>query len=393
MTYTQHLEFLFTSHAGERSVGIAGDIESRGFSITVAPFSSGKWELVHSGHRPVAFNLRWSDVDPRIVSSIQDMKVMVAIKPYSWSDPLRVSLAGKSTAISDSGSYTYEHGSNSYPHGSYKYVARIEWTMMPTVTSIATSAFASRHLGLLMSPHHNNVRFIFPRDGARELWANAELLAATSPYLKLLFNSGFSESSALKVKTPSKSVVIRAPLQFEDSDDDEALAKPVTSSSSGCSCAGSHHEVEIMESSFITYKAVLCWLYTGFIDFAPLSSTFSNNIRRAKALFTMTQRDLALPTPASPKSIYRLSHLLELPKLQELALQAIKSQLTDDNVLEELFSETSGTFDEVMELSISFVIANREKIRERMNWAELSNRLGELPWGGKIAFKLMESGL
>ncbi|KAK4700288.1 hypothetical protein P7C70_g5963, partial [Phenoliferia sp. Uapishka_3] len=245
--------------------------------------------------------------------------------------------------------------------------------------------------GLLTSPHHNNVCLSFPRDGGRELWANAEFLADTCPYFKTLLQSGFSENQGSR---PPKLTVKRTPLEFNDSDDDEALAKPVATSSPGCTCASSHHMIEITQSSYVTYRAILCWIYTSFIEWAPLSSSFSDDGQRSKArLATLVQKRPKLPTPASPKSVYRLSHFLELKELQKLALQAFKSQLSVDNVMEELFSETSGTYSEVMELLIEFVIANREGIRKKMNWDEISDRLGELPWGGKIAFKLMKSGL
>ncbi|KAK4700062.1 hypothetical protein P7C70_g6191, partial [Phenoliferia sp. Uapishka_3] len=306
-----------------------------------------------------------------------------------------VDVRGNSAGTRKGGYYSHEYPDTDHS-ARRSYVARIEWSMAPAATLRVTVAsadltLAERYFGLLLSPHRNNVCFTFPREGpGREVWGNYDILASASPYLKLLLGSGFIESHRTKDRSLQKSVAKRAPLSHEDSDYDEVFPKLPESTSKSETCTHPHYLIEITESSYVTYTAVLCWIYSGYIRWAPLSSSFPDNIQRAMKISTLRQKHPNLPTPASPKSVFRLSHLLELSELQKLSLQAIEAQLTADNVLEELFSETSGSFDEVMETSINFLISRREEIRSRTNWDDILTRVDEAPWGAKIALKLIK---
>ncbi|KAK4702802.1 hypothetical protein P7C70_g3418, partial [Phenoliferia sp. Uapishka_3] len=250
--------------------------------------------------------------------------------------------------------------------------------------------------GYITSPHPNNVRFTFPN--GRELWANAATLAAASPYFKSLLESGFREGTTVfEERTESTSAEVNS-IDFDDSDDEglqpleEALGRTPAASSSPAvdTCTHPIHHVKITQSSYITYLAVLCWISTGYIDWAPLSSSFSDTTTRANAIST-TQKLNSLPIPSSPKSIYRLAHFLELTELKKLALQAIKAQLTVENIMDELFSETSRTFDDVTDLLVEFVREHRKELSLKSDpkWREMADRVVGLQWGGRVAWKLV----
>ncbi|KAK4703084.1 hypothetical protein P7C70_g3131, partial [Phenoliferia sp. Uapishka_3] len=373
--------------------------------------------MFYSGLHPVKFGLRWSEVDGAVASRIQKLEVTINYDPAygytggpSRSDAVKVAVRSRCSGVSETRSFA---GYDDKP--GIDYFARIEWTVdlttsiPPRSSAFAAASYAERHLGqtylierkititdlpcsgFMKSPHHSNVCFIFPRDG-RQLWGNAETLASASPYLKLLLQSGFDEGQEQTEAPAPKGTGKRLQLPFDDSDDEEALPA-LKESLVSSACTYPRRAVEITQASYVTYMAVLCWICTDFIDWAPLSSTFSDPTGRAKALAVRKQREPNLPAPASPKSVYRLAHLLELPKLTQLALDAITSQLTVDNIIQELFSETSGDFEDVRELLVSFAINNRVNLRTKATWGDIEGRFDEMPWAGKIALRLARSGL
>lgn len=193
----------------------------------------------------------------------------------------------------------------------------------------------------------------------------------------------------------------RRPLEYQDSDDDEALAPPVPPSDSPShACTYPHHRVEIKQDSFLTYQALLCYINTGHISWAPLTSSFVEVVylderprpaRRAEAVLNLAQYHPSLPALVSPKSVYRLAHRLEMPALQKLALDAIRSGLSLANVAEELFAETSWRYDEALDVVIEFAITNREALRKKKGWGDALGRVEQLHSGTKVALWLARS--
>ncbi|BGP37235.1 hypothetical protein JCM10449v2_001140 [Rhodotorula kratochvilovae] len=91
-----------------------------------------------------------------------------------------------------------------------------------------------------------------------------------------------------------------------------------------------YKRVKIRDTCFTTYQAVLLWLQTGHIVFAPLRSSFLHPTGtsspspawtpRQEALRTLRKtKDARLPPPASPKSVYCLADLLSLDELNDIA--------------------------------------------------------------------------
>jgi hypothetical protein len=129
-------------------------------------------------------------------------------------------------------------------------------------------------------------------------------------------------------------------------------------------CCHTYREVIVQSTAYTTYKALLGYIASSYISFVPLRSSFApetasiDHVNDRIQKFEMT----GLPS-ASPKSIYRLAHLLDMPELLELALHAIESQLTPANVALELFSDFSGVYDRVRRVELDYFIANYHAVK------------------------------
>ncbi|KAF8906627.1 hypothetical protein CPB85DRAFT_1313460, partial [Mucidula mucida] len=68
---------------------------------------------------------------------------------------------------------------------------------------------------------------------------------------------------------------------------------------------------------------------------------------------------------SSPKSMYRLADMIDLPALKKTCLQAIRSGLTTDNIYTELCSKFTSLYPEVLEAELGFTVDH---------WAESENQ-------------------
>ncbi|GAA5908888.1 hypothetical protein JCM6882_005475 [Rhodosporidiobolus microsporus] len=257
----------------------------------------------------------------------------------------------------------------------------------------APSELARQFANLSLAQIANDVLLDFPRSG-RQLWTSENLLLQ-SPYFASLLSSDFAESS--KAPTALRAKAAGEPLFFDDSGDEEKVGiKP--SSALSPSQASPHKTVTVTKTSYATYLAVVCWLQSGHIAFAPLASTFLSTevsegeafVSRKKSISSSSTAhivDCASLLPVSPKSVYRLSHLLDLPSLSSLALSNFSSQLTVSNAAHELFSETSGCYNEVWNAVVEFIARYSDKVRGTERWKEAEERAGKgtmAEWEGAI---------
>ncbi|ORY69430.1 hypothetical protein BCR35DRAFT_354603 [Leucosporidium creatinivorum] len=157
-----------------------------------------------------------------------------------------------------------------------------------------------------------------------------------------------------------------------------------------------YREINITETAYTTYHAVLLYLQSGYITFAPLAS----NLLPHKSDAKQTREQLldqhlsstpSLPFPVSPKSVYRLAHLLEIPSLCALSLAELKSQLTISNAVRELFSKTSSLYDDLRAVVLAFVVTNWPEVKtsEGMKEMETMARTGQIPHGTATSFELI----
>uniref|UniRef100_A0A0K3CB36 FGENESH: predicted gene_3.415 protein n=1 Tax=Rhodotorula toruloides TaxID=5286 RepID=A0A0K3CB36_RHOTO len=169
-----------------------------------------------------------------------------------------------------------------------------------------------RALDLLANPH--DICLFFPRHNGR-LWTRSDVLAGLSPYFKTLLSN--------PVKKSEEDVVIE------------------------------HKKVTITGTAFSTYRAVLAYIRTGYIAFAPLSST--------------------CPTAGSSKDTRKA-----------------RETLTPDSAAHELFDEVSVLHEAWRRVVIEYVVANWDAVHATKGWKEVEKRIEEeeVPGAAKIMVQL-----
>ncbi|BGP40939.1 hypothetical protein JCM10450v2_004943 [Rhodotorula kratochvilovae] len=260
-------------------------------------------------------------------------------------------------------------------------------------------------------PH--DVRFVFPnaKGGTAELWANRELLKNRSEYYKTLFESSFSETIPVGSKRPRLEAAEvssahpapaadAAAVGFDDSDDetDELLFRrtpPILHDLETLPIP--HREIAITTTAYSTFSAVLVYLQTGYIRFAPLTSSCrpalpSAEVTRLESIERTVNVFPPHPFPVSPKSAFRLANLLELDPLEQYCLQAATSSFTHAGAAAELFSKTSQCFDSWRGNVVEYVVEHWEDVEKTDNWRETAAKAkaGEMPHAAGILMQLAE---
>ncbi|KAG8214652.1 hypothetical protein J3R82DRAFT_9730 [Butyriboletus roseoflavus] len=173
--------------------------------------------------------------------------------------------------------------------------------------------------------------------------------------------------------------------------------------------------VIVGDVAYATYKAVLYYIYTEVIVFAPLSSSFTaaassrrltattattatatpsdsqsslhdspktpartdNPTSRREWIKKWQQCRPGRPAPCSAKAVYRLADKLGLLELRERAYQHIQKSLTVENIPFEVFSPFSATFAEVRKVQVNYFLEHWGEIRAseamRKVWRQIRN--------------------
>ncbi|BGP48984.1 hypothetical protein JCM10450v2_004863 [Rhodotorula kratochvilovae] len=266
----------------------------------------------------------------------------------------------------------------------------------------------------LDSPTPDLVRLFFPSVGEHgaELWTTVAFLSASSPYLEDLLASDSAESIPVGSKRPRieqlaqpEPVSARATKDFDDSDDetDEAAWPGMEDpreryTRSDCGDL-SKRQITVTHAAQSTYRAVLRYLQTGFIRFAPLSSTClpldpAAPTTRFERIFELEAADEpGLPTFVSPKSTYRLAHLLRLDALQHLCLHAFRTSLSPHAAAHELFDPAAALFDAWRAVVLLYVVENWDEVTKTASWREVDARIerDEVPGAAPILRELMKA--
>uniref|UniRef100_A0A0K3CN66 FGENESH: predicted gene_15.216 protein n=1 Tax=Rhodotorula toruloides TaxID=5286 RepID=A0A0K3CN66_RHOTO len=244
-------------------------------------------------------------------------------------------------------------------------------------------------------PGSRDVRLFFPRvakEGA-SLWVEESFLILCSDYFISLLSGGFAEGSRSSKKRRRLTRKSQPPSNAADpkerpyKDPDDELDAQYWSNSVPFPEPDEdddNREVTITETAWTTYQAVLAYLRTGFIEFAPLSSACKP--RNPAAHHTRLDRinetaDGPGPGQVSPKSTFRLAHLLELSELEEICLLELSKTLQAQNAAYELFDDASICFDRWRQVIVKFVARNWEEVKETAGWKEMYGRIasGEMP--------------
>lgn len=150
--------------------------------------------------------------------------------------------------------------------------------------------------------------------------------------------------------------------------------------------------VVIRDAAWSTWWAILYWIYTDIVFFAPLSSSFmvstsppGHGRTASTASFHTANGDGATrrdwirqwvderggteegatgPRAVSAKAVYRLADKLDLPELKLRAFQHICANLAAQNIPAEVFSRFSTTFEEVRKVQVAFFLKHWSEIKK-----------------------------
>lgn len=221
----------------------------------------------------------------------------------------------------------------------------------------------------------NDVRFVFPSP-SKDLWASSSRLRTASSYFETLLSSSFEEGQMKLDADPMQAELVRQ-RDFDDSDDETdeiAEGSAVIAAATPTSAAAPHSTVRVSQTARATYAALLLWLATRIIDFAPLRS--SGGSSRKEHIKEALQMRPTRPAPVSPKSVYRLAHLLDLEPLKSLALAKLTAELNVANAASELFSDVASSYPAIRDAALNFVVAKRAAVLASHGWRLAETRAG-----------------
>lgn len=166
---------------------------------------------------------------------------------------------------------------------------------------------------------------------------------------------------------------------------------------SPCS-AGQRRYIAIRDLAFTTLRALLLFIQTGRVEFAPLNSTIeagSTNVvstvddgqsektasfgvsgierkvskrkREGAVISGACQRMMA----TSPKSAYRAACKYDLESLRQLADHAMDEQITSKNILTELFDSFTFTYPEILRKRLVYVFKHWNDIPNKNELAQI----------------------
>ncbi|KAJ7058668.1 hypothetical protein C8F01DRAFT_1146879 [Mycena amicta] len=122
------------------------------------------------------------------------------------------------------------------------------------------------------------------------------------------------------------------------------------------------HRVVIKGHAYKTWNALLYYLYTDQIHFRDIGAVAEN----------MVVTGLIPNAPqCSPKSMYKLADKYDLTELKSLSLASIRSQLSNENIVREVFSNFTSMFDEIKKMEVEFLLERLTEPRIRADVAEM----------------------
>ncbi|CDR49664.1 RHTO0S29e01024g1_1 [Rhodotorula toruloides] len=296
------------------------------------------------------------------------------------------------------------------PASHRRYRVHFQLAQRKTTPTPEAKELMYRMRDLDLSPTPYDVRFFFPNacDGGAELWSETGFLSGASYYFDCLLSSGFCETVTHSKKRPrtrksAPAATSQTPADadakdFDDSDDetDELYFErrsSVLHEHEG-DCPLEYKQVTITKTAFSTYRAVLGFMRTGYIVFAPLTSACKPSNPSASRTRREHLLNLRRKTPTSavsPKSVFRLAHLIELDDLPDLCLADLRRQLTVEIAPVELVDDASICFDAWREVIIDFIFENCEAVEESQGWKDLQGKIrrDEVPGAAPIMLELM----
>ncbi|KAH9941015.1 hypothetical protein B0H21DRAFT_753592, partial [Amylocystis lapponica] len=309
--------------------------------------------------------------------------------------------------------------------------------VVPSTASIQNVLHAAVKLSLTGGDFTDTTFYVFSRrtnsrmvKAPRVVFANSISLRKASAHFERLLSGGFTESMSGPTNISSYSDE-QMPLgmygyesdsDLEDEDDDvrlegeqhgagEKVPKEFpgldveTADSLGDSIDATAQEVPalykdfgkagksvfVKDMAFKTWQAFVFYTYFEKVAFAPLRSQTDT-----PGLVVNKQGwpDLYEAPLCSPKSMYRLAEKYDLTALRQLAITNIKTKLSGDNILLELFTPFTSRYPEILQLEIQYICDN-SSIKPKLvaslpRWLE-KVASGDLPHSGAVLIALYQN--
>jgi len=134
--------------------------------------------------------------------------------------------------------------------------------------------------------------------------------------------------------------------------------------------------VPVKDTAYVTWQAMIFYLFTGQVSFAPLSSSGKPRPLPERGHTT----DLSSLKP-SAKSMYRLADKLGLDDLCKLSQLHIKSALSAETILHEVFSAFTSRYKPIRDMELGFVFNHLDELKNSQGFHDVLNNItrGHLP--------------
>jgi hypothetical protein len=253
-------------------------------------------------------------------------------------------------------------------HGDSDVVLDIELSVMDSPSSVRNN-LAEANAQIFNQPELSDVAFVFQSPGEkaarRFLYSRKRVLCHQSNYFIGMFafstSVGHSEPSRVS-GTAARTDIVDDCDSDNDSDDD---------SKSDLESRNDISHVPIRTTAYRTWRALLFYLETGCIFFAPLRSSYpgSSTVESWRSYahrnrFAYNEINGDYPFECSPKSMYALADMIGLEELKAIAFTRIKASLSRKTILQELSSPFTMKYKEVRSHQLEFLRSRWTSIRE-----------------------------
>ncbi|KAH9921168.1 uncharacterized protein B0H18DRAFT_1022275 [Fomitopsis serialis] len=140
-----------------------------------------------------------------------------------------------------------------------------------------------------------------------------------------------------------------------------------------------------------TWEAFLFYLYTGVVVFAPLASNGEDARKHFIANYQVGNPQR--PAPCSCRSMYRLAHRLDMADLKNMAFEELKSQLSKDNVIKEIFSQFTSQHEQVKDMELQLLKRYWDELKGSDQVSEMMMKVvsGKHPHAASIMMEIWQS--
>ncbi|TCD66747.1 hypothetical protein EIP91_000988 [Steccherinum ochraceum] len=198
------------------------------------------------------------------------------------------------------------------------------------------------------------------------------------------------ENQSVKSSTSSVSSLASS-IHLLDDDDDISSQDPYAYLKRAYMGRTYPRTVAVVDFAAATWQALVFYIYTGEIKFAPLRC---EGPRHQEEVLSKTERKIGddFPTPCSPKSMYRLADAVGLEELKDIAFQEICNRFTQARIVDEVFSTFTSRYPELLQAEVDFIFSHPLTTQEA---AGLKNNVrlavqGKIPHAQRAMASLFE---